>query len=85
MHRCDAWRRMLKIKWTDKIRNEEVYRRIYEEKTLWDTYGKEEPDWPHPEAQWIREKCNRRKIEGNVSREWPRDKCKGQIKKKVHR
>jgi hypothetical protein len=29
-----CWRRMLKIKWTDKIRNEEVYRRIDEERTL---------------------------------------------------
>jgi hypothetical protein len=32
----EAWccRRMLKIKWTDKIRNEDVYRRIYEEMSL---------------------------------------------------
>jgi hypothetical protein len=30
-----CWRRMLKIKWTDKMRNEEVYRRIDEERTLW--------------------------------------------------
>jgi hypothetical protein len=32
-----CWRRILKIKWTDKIRNEEVYGRIYEERTLWNT------------------------------------------------
>jgi hypothetical protein len=36
-----CWRRMLKIKWTDKIWNEEVYSRIEEEQTLW---RKEEPD-----------------------------------------
>jgi hypothetical protein len=30
-------------------------------------------DWPHPEAQWIPEEYNRRKIEGKVPRGRPRD------------
>jgi hypothetical protein len=29
--------RVLKIKWTIKVRKEEVYRRIGEERTLWST------------------------------------------------
>jgi hypothetical protein len=34
---------MLKIKWTDKIRNEEVYRRIDEERALWNNIEKRRP------------------------------------------
>jgi hypothetical protein len=36
---------MLKIKWTDKIRNEEVLRRIDEERTLWNTIDERRTRW----------------------------------------
>jgi hypothetical protein len=39
-----CWR-MFKIKWTDKIMNEEVYRRIDEERTLWDNIDKRRTRW----------------------------------------
>ena len=29
-----CWRRMLKIKWTDRIRNDEVFRKVKEERVL---------------------------------------------------
>jgi hypothetical protein len=32
-----CWSRVLKINWTEKVRNEEVYRRIGKERTLWST------------------------------------------------
>ena len=32
-----CYRRMLKMRWTDKVRNEEVLRRIGEERTMWKT------------------------------------------------
>jgi hypothetical protein len=34
-----CWRRILKIKWTDKLRNEE-HRRIDEERSLWNNIEK---------------------------------------------
>jgi hypothetical protein len=65
---------MLKIKWTDKIRNEEVYRRIDEEQTLWNNREKKnQMDWPNLETQWIREGYNRRKNRGKS----PKRKAKG--------
>jgi hypothetical protein len=36
---------LLKIKWIDKIRNEEVYRRIDEERTLWNNIEKRRTRW----------------------------------------
>jgi hypothetical protein len=36
---------VLKIKWTDKIRNEEVYRRIDEERTLLNNIEKRRTRW----------------------------------------
>jgi hypothetical protein len=35
-----CWRRMLQIKWMEEIINEEVYRRIDEERTKWNTIEK---------------------------------------------
>jgi hypothetical protein len=40
-----CWRRMLKIKLSDKIRDEEVYRRIDEKRTLWNTIEKRRTNW----------------------------------------
>jgi hypothetical protein len=40
-----CWRRMFKIKWTDKIRNELVYRRIDQEQTLWNNIQKRRTRW----------------------------------------
>jgi hypothetical protein len=36
---------LLKIKWTDIIRNEEVHRRIEEERTLWNNTEKRRTRW----------------------------------------
>jgi hypothetical protein len=40
-----CWRRMLKIKWRDKIRNEEVYRRMDEERMLRNNIEKRRIRW----------------------------------------
>jgi hypothetical protein len=40
-----CWRRVLKIKWTEKVRNEEVHRRIREERTLWSTIHRRRTRW----------------------------------------
>jgi hypothetical protein len=43
----ETWccRRVLKIKWMEKVRNEEVYRRIGEERTLWSTIRQRRTKW----------------------------------------
>jgi hypothetical protein len=40
-----SWRRMLKIKWTDKIWSEDVFRRIEEEWALWHNIEKRGTRW----------------------------------------
>jgi hypothetical protein len=40
-----CWRRVLKIKWTEMMRNEEVYRRVGEERTLWSTKLQRSTRW----------------------------------------
>jgi hypothetical protein len=74
------------MKWTDKIRNEEVYRIIDEERTIWNNIEKRR-------TRWIGHTLRRNgfvkniiegEIEGKVLRGRPRDKYMGQIKKKVH-
>jgi hypothetical protein len=70
-----CWRRMLKIKWTDKIRNEEVYRTIGEKRTLWNTIGKRRITWiGHTLRNNGFVKNIIQKIERKVSRARPRDK-----------
>ena len=47
------WRRMEKVRWKDKVTNDEVLRRVGEERRLIDTRknGQEkEMDWTHIEA-----------------------------------
>jgi hypothetical protein len=43
----ETWcrRRMMKIKWTEKVRNEKVYRRIGEQRTLWSTIHQRRTRW----------------------------------------
>jgi hypothetical protein len=55
-----CWRRLINIKWTDKLRNEELCRRIDEERTLRNTIEKKknQMDRPHLETQSIREEYN---------------------------
>jgi hypothetical protein len=62
---------MLKIKWMDKIRNEEVCRRtgVMEQHTG----KKNQMDRPHLERQWICEEYNWRQ---NIGRS-PKRKAKG--------
>jgi hypothetical protein len=63
----------------DKIRNEEVYRRLYEVRTLWDTTEKSRTRWiGHTLRQnGFAKNIIERKIEGKVPRGRPRDKCMG--------
>jgi hypothetical protein len=80
-----CWRRLLKIKWTDKIRNEEVYRRIEEERTLWNNIEKKRTRWIGHTLRHngLVKNIKEGKIEGKVIRGRPRDKYMGQIKKKL--
>ena len=39
------WRRLMKVKWTDRVRNEEVLTRIGEEKKLLDTIRRRKRNW----------------------------------------
>jgi hypothetical protein len=67
---------MLKMKWTDKIRSEEVYRIIDEERNLWNTEEKRknQMDWPHLKTLCeICEEDNRKKNRGKS----PKRKAKG--------
>jgi hypothetical protein len=78
-----CWRWMLKIKWTEKVRNEEVYRRIREERPLWSTIRQRRARWfGHVvrHSHYVGSIMVRR-IEGKVPQGRPRDKCMGQIKK----
>jgi hypothetical protein len=86
-----CWRRMLKIKWTDRVRNEEVYRRIGEERTLWSTIRQRRTRWVGHVMRhndYI-SSIMEGKIEGKAPRGRPRDKFLGQVKrdtgKKNHR
>jgi hypothetical protein len=55
-----CWRRMWKIKWTEKVKNEEAYRRIGEENTLWSTIRQRRTRWVGHviETQQLRRKYN---------------------------
>jgi hypothetical protein len=77
---------MLKIKWTDKIRNEGVYRRIDEEQTLWNNTEKRRTRWIcHTlRRNGFVKNITEGKIEGKVPRGRPKDEYMGQIKKKIH-
>jgi hypothetical protein len=76
-----CWRR--KIKWTVKVRNEEVYRRIGEERTLWSTKRQRRTRW----VGHVMRHNNyvgsimEGKIEGKAPRGGARDKYLGQKKK----
>jgi hypothetical protein len=67
---------LLKIKWTDKIRNEEVYRRIDEERTLWNNIEKSRTRWiVHTlRHNGLVKNIIEGKLEGKVLRGRPRDK-----------
>jgi hypothetical protein len=70
---------------TNKIRNEEVYRRIDEERTLGNTIKDRRTRWI---GQTLRDNgfvknIIEGKIEGKIRRGRPREKYIGQIKKKV--
>jgi hypothetical protein len=67
---------MLKIKWADKIRNEEVYRRIDEERTLWNNIEKRRTRWIAHTLRYngFVKNIIEGKIEGKVPRGRPRDK-----------
>jgi hypothetical protein len=44
-HETWCWRRVLKIEWKEKVRNEGVYRRIGDERTLWSTIRQRRTRW----------------------------------------
>jgi hypothetical protein len=70
---------------TDKITNEQVYRRVDEEWTLWNNIEKRRTRWIGHTLRHNRfvKSIIEGKIEGKVPRGRPRDKYMGQIKKKV--
>lgn len=39
------WRRMENIKWSDTVRNEEVRRRVREERSTWNSVKKRKTSW----------------------------------------
>ncbi|KAI5717433.1 hypothetical protein M8J77_005795 [Diaphorina citri] len=53
------WRRMEKIKWSDKIRNEEVLRRVGEERSILKTIKKRKANWL---GHILRRDCIQRRI-----------------------
>jgi hypothetical protein len=69
---------MLEIKWADKIRNEEVHRRIDEEWMLWNDVEKGRTRWIGHTG--FMKNITEGKIEGKVLRGKPRDKYMGKIK-----
>jgi hypothetical protein len=76
--------RTLKIKWTDQIRNEEVYRRMEEEGALWNNIGKRRTRWIGHTLRhngFVKNMIEGKK-EGKVLRGRPRDKYMGQVEKK---
>jgi hypothetical protein len=78
------WRRMLKIKWMGKIRNKEVQRLVDEERTVWSTKEKRRTRLIGHTLRHngFVKNIIEGKIEGKVSRERPRDKCMGLIRRK---
>jgi hypothetical protein len=75
------------MKWTDKIRNEKVYRRIDEERTLWNNIEKRRTRWIGHTLRHNRLVKNiiEGKIEGKVPRGSLRDKYMGKIRKYIAR
>jgi hypothetical protein len=75
---------MLKIKWTEKVRKEEIYGRIGEERTLWSTISQRRTRWVGHVMRHSHYVGNimEEKIEGKAYRGRPRDKYLGQVKKK---
>ena len=58
------WRRMEGIKWTEKVRNEEVMRRVGEQRTLLETIRKRKRNWL---GHILRRDClQRRVMEGKI-------------------
>ncbi|VVC27370.1 Hypothetical protein CINCED_3A022311 [Cinara cedri] len=40
-----CWRRVLKISWTEKIKNDEIFRRMNTQKSIWNTLGLRRKAW----------------------------------------
>jgi hypothetical protein len=83
------WRRMLKIKLSDKVRNEEEHRRIGEERILWSSIWRRRKRWARHEVKLMNVgNIMDEKIERKSPRGRARDKCLGQVKKdtgkKIH-
>jgi hypothetical protein len=73
-----CWRR---IKWTDKIKNEELHRGINEKRNLWNNIEKRRT---RGIGHTLRHNGFVKNIIGGKMRESAKRKAKGQIKKKVH-
>ncbi|KAG8225750.1 hypothetical protein J437_LFUL016100, partial [Ladona fulva] len=72
------------FKWTDRVRNEEVYRIIEEVQTIWSIIRKRRPRWVGhilSHNGFVRSARNRNK--GKAPRGRPRDKYINQIKKDI--
>uniref|UniRef100_A0A8D9A6H6 Uncharacterized protein n=1 Tax=Cacopsylla melanoneura TaxID=428564 RepID=A0A8D9A6H6_9HEMI len=65
------WRRMEGIKWTDKVRNEEVLRRVGEQRSLLKAIRKRKRNWL---GHILRRDClQRRVMEGKIEGERERE------------
>jgi hypothetical protein len=76
---------MLKIKWTEKVRNEEIYRRNEEERTPWSTICQRTTRWVGHVMRhnnYVRSIIEG-KTEGKAPRGRPRDKYLGKINKNM--
>jgi hypothetical protein len=68
---------MIKLKWTDKLKNEEVHKRIDDERTLWDNIEKKRTRWNGHTFRHNGFVMN--EIEGKIEGKGPREKPRGYI------
>lgn len=72
-----TWRRVENIKWSDKIRNEEVLRRVGEERAILKTIRKRNESWL---GHMLRRDClHRREMEGKTKTKKKKIKMKKYI------
>jgi len=76
-----CWRRTLKIPWTEKVKNEEIYLRTNNRKTLWRTIRERRKTWVRHKMrnnEWITIIMEGR-VEGKVGKGRPRTPFMKQI------
>ncbi|XP_016657006.1 uncharacterized protein LOC107882714 [Acyrthosiphon pisum] len=82
-----CWRRVLKIPWTDRVTNEDVYKRINEKRSIWTTIVERRKKWIRHLIRnntWITTIIEG-KPEGKPGRERPRQSYMKQIMMNIGR